>query len=126
MHTFNQLGEKYAFPPFFYPLSIIFFPQPVIWGGGVKQKNIHPWPLTQPGNFQTAAYIYLIASFSVCFLSKWFLSICSDTQRNSHLSHLNRSSENIITILINCLCMFLMFFVCRPWIILFYSYIYLL
>ena len=30
MHTFYQLGEKYAFSPLFYPLSIIFFPQPVI------------------------------------------------------------------------------------------------
>ena len=31
MHTFKQLGEKNAFSPFFYPLSIKFFPQPVIW-----------------------------------------------------------------------------------------------
>ena len=32
MHTFYQLGKKYAFPPpFFHSLSIIFFPQHVIW-----------------------------------------------------------------------------------------------
>jgi len=50
MHTFYKLEEKYAF---FHPLSIIFYPQHDIWayfcppprgrGGGVKQKNIHPW-----------------------------------------------------------------------------------
>ena len=59
---FKSIGGKYAyflpiggkiciFPSFFYPLSIIFFPQPVIrpyfcpfpppGGGGVKQKSIH-------------------------------------------------------------------------------------
>ena len=48
MRTFNQLGKKYAFSPLFYTLSIIFFPQPVIWpyfiygGGGCKKKNINP------------------------------------------------------------------------------------
>ena len=56
LYIFSQLGKKYTyffpigekiciFPPFFYPLSIIFSPQPVIWPyfWGVKQKNIHPW-----------------------------------------------------------------------------------
>ena len=37
---------KYAFPPFFHPLSIIFSPNHVIWPyspGGGKQKNMHPY-----------------------------------------------------------------------------------
>ena len=36
---------------------------------------------------------YLISSLSVCFLNRWFFSMCSETQRNSHLSHLYRSSK---------------------------------
>ena len=42
---------KMHFPPFFHPLSIIFIPLCDIWayfcppraGGGLKQKNIHPF-----------------------------------------------------------------------------------
>jgi len=41
LYILSQLGKKYAFSPFFYPLSLIFFPQPVIWQ--YFQKNIHPW-----------------------------------------------------------------------------------
>ena len=39
MHTYYQLGKKYAFPPFFYPLSIIFFPN-LLFGQifGKKEK----------------------------------------------------------------------------------------
>ena len=52
MHTFYHLGGKYAFSLLFsspfnhffsptYNLAI-FLPPPPPWGGGVKQKNIHP------------------------------------------------------------------------------------
>ena len=49
MHTFYQLGEKYAIsPPFsLIPLLIIFIPNKI--GGGGKQKNIHPWELSRRG-----------------------------------------------------------------------------
>ena len=44
---FLPIGEKICIPPplFFCSLSIIFFPQHVIWpgGGGVKQIKKHPW-----------------------------------------------------------------------------------
>ena len=41
---FTNWGKNMHFPPFFYPLSIMYFPQPVIQPYFCpKQKNIHPW-----------------------------------------------------------------------------------
>ena len=61
--NFKSIREKYAFPPFFHPLSIIFSPTwhlaiflpPPPGGGGVKQKNIHPclYTLTDYSGFQS-------------------------------------------------------------------------
>ena len=58
MHTFYQLGKKYAFPPLFLSPFNNFFPQPVIWpyfapprGGGVKQKHTHPCGLVVYATF---------------------------------------------------------------------------
>jgi len=55
MHTFYQLGNKYAFSPFLHPLSIIFSPQNVIWpffaqwgGGGFKTEKYKPWLIMFP------------------------------------------------------------------------------
>ena len=41
---FTNWGNNMHFSPFFHPLSIIFFPQHVIWPYflGGKQKDIHP------------------------------------------------------------------------------------
>ena len=42
MHTFYQLGKKYAFSPFFSSPFNHFFPQhdilPYLWGGGQTEK----------------------------------------------------------------------------------------
>ena len=43
IRTFYRFGEKYAFSPLFYPLSIIFFPNLLYGHFFVKQKNIHPY-----------------------------------------------------------------------------------
>ena len=51
---FFPIGEKFAFSSCFYPFSIIFFPQPVIWpyfppprGGGQTEKYT-PLSMSQP------------------------------------------------------------------------------
>ena len=75
MQTFHQLGKNMHFPPFFHPLSIIFFPQHNILsyfcppGGGVKQKNIHPW---LPAGRLFCISAYILATLGRTFLLKPF------------------------------------------------------
>ena len=74
MHTFYQLGKKYAFPPFFHSLSIIFFPLHVICPyfcptiGGSNRKIYTP---------EVRSKFLWLGFGCVCFMSGSFSHICS-------------------------------------------------